>query len=131
MSKVITKEYAIDKFKEFCAGSYMCHIREEKVATQHNRDYWELDLREVILGLSSDKGDFNLLVYQEFGSYGGINRELIKKFTISNEEYTDLKKHYFGNFTVDGYYIKKISSLLAQYESIKQMESETKMLNKQ
>lgn len=64
---------------------------------------------------------YYLWVYDAYGDVYWNNRymNLIEKFTISNEEYIDLKKHYFGEFTVDGYYMKKIASLMAQWNEIK------------
>ena len=123
--KEITKEIAISEFKKFCSEDFTKHQRQESVGTNTNRNYWELDLDLIVLSITKDKENvYTLSVYSAFGSilYNNRVRNLINHFDISKEEYLDLKKRYFGDFTIDEYYIKQISNITAKYESIKKFE---------
>ncbi len=122
--KEITKEEAIAEFKKLCSEDFTKYQREESVGTNQNRNSWTLDLREIVASISDNEGVFKLLVYTASGDVYYSNRcvNVIGNFTISNEEYMDLKKHYFGEFTIHKYYMKQISRITAQYELIKNLE---------
>ena len=122
----ITKEHAIAKFKQLCSEDFTKRQRQENIGTQTYRNHWKLVIQniEFVIFYKEDFGRLN--VYDACGYIDKNNRriDLVREFTITREEYLELKKHYYGEFTVDSYYMEEISALTAQYQNIKKADED-------
>lgn len=131
VDKKLTKEFVIAEFKKLCADGITLFQRKEAVATQQSRNYWEINVQHIVISIAHTNDKFELRVYEARGHIFANNRvqDLIAKFYISKEEYFDLKKHYFGEFTIDAYYMEKVAAVTQSFKNIKKLEADYEKTN--
>ena len=105
-----------DRFMQACEDNPAnpnYNKRELAVATQYNRNSWQIDDRfgRILIEKSKHKypkisGSF--FTYRLYAWFHMTGRIMI---TLSKDEYEEMEKAYFGKFTFDQKYLNKLNSL--------------------
>src|SRR4051812_20925726 len=99
-NKDITKQFVIDVFKFICSEkSYIENYERRKMAveTQLQRDIWELD--SYVFGklrIEFRNGSSKITLFRLLNRLEKPNDSGAHEFEITQEEYEELKKIYFG-----------------------------------
>ncbi len=106
-----TKEALIRRFKFFCEQNDFREDREASVKYQFQRTVWEFD--HYLTGKIRIELGFKNAKITLFHVLDVRKREFnVDSFEISNDEYEELKKMYFGNFQEDTEYLKNLNNTL-------------------
>lgn len=121
----MTKQKAIERFKNACANQINDERRELAVATQWRRNAWEVIDENGLIRIekikTENKFQSSITVYHTTGFAEANNYCQTKEFSaiLTDEEYTELEGLYFGDYSQDSHYLKKIGAIIDEQRQTK------------
>jgi len=123
------KEEAIRRFKNACIHPNNVSNRMVAIGKQFNRKMWELPTytNNIMSGLIRIEDDLKtkIIVYNVHGhpELNNYNQDKHYERILTKDEYIELEKSFFGNFTPDYYYLEKIGALIDEWRNNRNVKS--------
>ncbi len=96
--KLMTKEIAIEGFKNVCLSNFDMYLRIIAVGSQYNRSVWEINHPLIgLIRIKEDAPSITVFVFVDSLYAKNTDNGGAYNFKISNEEYNELKKLYFSD----------------------------------
>lgn len=105
INEAYSKEECIKRFLAACKHELNHSRRESSVGYQYQRYAWELidpvthDLLRIVMDPFYHGQQYKLWVFCKMGQF---------KFSLAEDEYKKLKEAYFGNFSADKKYHRRV-----------------------